>query len=177
MSKTEVKTGTFEVGSRPGPVELVVSMLFPHGVDPRFVPGGVASMRPSDFAAMLSGMRHADRWLARTAEKLFEAKYLEDARARNELVAMLHLWGCQRYPLRYPQIELSGDLYHALATLAVRKFCRIEALSNDAAKAALKIGHDRWRRLRPLSDDLASRLEEAEGLLISHLRKQLAPPS
>lgn len=170
-------TGTHEAKARPGPVERVLTKLFPKGVDPKHIPGSGLGLKPSDYAAMVSNIRHQDRWLAQMASALWDAKFLGSTAARSELASMLDLWGCQRYPMRHRTIEISGQTHGDLATLAVVEYCSDQEITNASAKAALRIGYDRWRRIRPIFDDLMNRLAEAEGLLAEHLRGELSPVS
>jgi hypothetical protein len=176
MTRQDV-AGTFERGSRPGPVERVLTMLWPKGIDPRHVPGSGRGLSPADYSAMVAGITSSDRWLARQAQSLWDAKFIGSAMARQDLAAMLDLWNCQRYPMRHRQIEIAGQTHADLAELAVARYCDDQELSNDSAKAALRIGYDRWRRIRPIFDDLMNRLTEAEALLVEHLRRQLRAPS
>ncbi|MFW6341280.1 MAG: hypothetical protein ACOC0Q_10465 [Wenzhouxiangella sp.] len=154
-----------------------MTMLWPKGVDPQHVPGTGRGLTPADYSAMVAGITSSDRWLARQARALWDAKYINDPRARAELAAMLDLWNAQRCLMRHREIEISGRTHADLAELAVARYCTDDELTNDAAKAALRIGYDRWRRIRPIFDELVNRLAEAESLLVDHLRRQLRAPS
>ena len=166
--------GTFEAGARPGPSELVVSMLSPKCIDPQHVAGGSPSaLKPSEYAGMLAGIEHADRWLALAAVAVFEGKYLDQGSRRVDLINMLHLWGGQRCLFRHASIEISGEDHQDLAMLVVAQFCSAQALTFDTARAALRIGHEKWKRWQPIVADLESRLTQAEALLADHLWAQI----
>lgn len=164
---------TFE-NKPPGPIERVLTKLHPKGVDPRHVPGSGLGLKPCDYAAMAANITHPDRWLARLAECVWLGKYLEQPVAVGEMAGMLHLWGGARYAFRHPQIECSGMTHEALAALAAAQWCSDQEITAETAKAALRIGYDRWKRVEPLLQDLRGRLYEAEQLLVGHLRAQLA---
>ena len=168
---------TFEAKARPGPIERVLTKLQPKGVDPKHGPGSGLGLKPCDYAAMAGGITHGDRLLARLAEELWQGKYLEDRMAVERMADMLHLWGAQRFALRHPKVECSGALHADLSQLAVAHWSADGEVTAAAAKSALRVGYDRWKRIEPLFNDLINRLAEAEQLLMGHLREQLRPAS
>ena len=174
MGQARQSEQTFEAGSRRDALELVISMLSPKCIDPGHVPGGIAKLQPSDCAGMLANMQHGDRWLVQAAQALFEARFMSQTHAARVLADMLHLWGGQRCLFRHQSVEISGADHRALSVLVVSRYCNELAVTFESAKAALRIGHDKWLRWQPLVKDLQSRLDEAQGLLVDHLRQQMA---